>query len=226
MTRLQWYKVLVTVVLTAWVSAPYYALQRWQVFPARAVRPTSLDHLIPFHGSAVGVYLSLYLLLPLTLLLMERREDVRSAAQGLALIATVSHLAFFLMPTYMPLPRTISAESDFLYRWMTTMDGPFNACPSLHASLGIFAASWCQRLLRTKLYARGVWLWTGAILLATLVTKQHVLWDLVVGGSLGLMVYYVGELRRRAQEKTSTVAVSPVFAGSETIPSQFGQGAE
>jgi fatty acid desaturase len=197
-------KLLVTLALTPWVSAPYFALERFPLLPARAMPVTALDRAIPFDDRAVFVYLSLYLLLPIVLTLVTRAEQLRRATVGIAVIAAVSHLVFFLYPTYVPVERPGAATTNFVYGLMTGIDRPLNACPSLHASLAVFAALWCQRLLeegrQSRLPSALVWLWTAAIFYSTLATRQHVVLDLAAGALLGGLAYFGGNLGDKLME--------------------------
>lgn len=216
---------MVLTALTLWVSAPYYALQQLRWVPARPMRLTWLDQLIPFDDRAVWVYLSLYLLLPLALWLM-RGEDLWPATRGLALIALVSHLCFLFWPTYVPLPRPATAQTNFLYGWMTAVDQPLNACPSLHASLAVFAGLWCQRLVRAKRWAVGIWFWVAAILLATLATRQHVVWDLVAGALLGVAVFFAGELMKQTEARAVIEPESLALQATLHVRAELSRGLE
>ena len=187
-------KLLVTLALALWVGAPYFALERFPLLPARAMPVTALDRAIPFDDRAVFVYLSLYLLLPIVLAMVARAEQLRRATIGIAVIAAVSHLVFLFHPTYVPSERPGAAITNFVYGLMTGIDRPLNACPSLHASLAVFAALWGQRLSGSCWPSVLIWLWTAAIFYSTLATRQHVALDLAAGALLGGLVYFGGKL--------------------------------
>jgi hypothetical protein len=184
-------KLVLATLLTLWVSVPYYALERWMFFPARVLEPGPIDRAVPFVQGTAWLYLSLYLLLPIAPIALATRRDVRRFALDIAVIALVSHLIFLFCPTSVARPNV--TPSDFAYRLVIGVDRPLNACPSLHASLAVYSALWCDRLLRARVGAWllriGLWTWTLAILYATLALRQHVLVDLLAGAALATMVF-------------------------------------
>ncbi|MEP7340389.1 MAG: fatty acid desaturase [Acidobacteriota bacterium] len=200
MSELNKRKLIVAAVLTLLVSVPYYAIQHLPLFAAHPMKATAIDLWVSFDDRAVFVYLSLYLLLPLPLLLIAKLDQLRQAAFGAGVIAVVSHLGFLFYPTSVPLPRPLSNDTNIVYRLMTGFDQPLNACPSLHASLAVFAVLWCGRLLRGKrwrwLMNGVIWTWAAAILYSTIATRQHVVWDLAAGAALGTVVYFGVELMK------------------------------
>ncbi len=184
-------KLIWATLLTLWVSVPYYSLQHAAFFPVRVMQPGVIERAIPFVEGTAWLYLSLYLLLPLAPLGLATRRDVRRFAVSIAIIAFVSHGIFLFWPT--SVARVDGAASDFAYRLVVGVDQPLNACPSLHASLAVYSALWCDRLLRRRegagLGRLGLWTWTLAILYATLALRQHVLVDLLAGAALAALVF-------------------------------------
>ena len=78
-------------------------------------------------------------------------------------------------------------SSRFLV-FITTVDGPLNAFPSLHVGTLVYSLYWVMRLFgRTirPLVAIGLLVWALLILFATLATKQHYAVDLLAGGLMG-----------------------------------------
>ena len=161
----------------------YFLLLNFHVFPVREMPVTALDRLITFQPGALLLYLSLYLYIALVPWLLDNKRDLIAcclASSGLCLVGLV---IFLFWPT--AIPRLESAA----YRPLIAIDGPGNACPSLHAAFAVFSASCIDRLAR-HLGDRGLarslsWLWCLGILYATLATKQHVAVDLLAGAVLG-----------------------------------------
>ena len=120
----------------------YFLLLRFHVFPVREMPTTALDRLIAFQPGALPLYLSLYLYLPIAPWLLEDNRDLNAcclAFSGLCLVG----LAFFLFwPTAIPRPDSAA------YRPLIAIDGPGNACPSLHAASAVFSAICIDRLAR------------------------------------------------------------------------------
>lgn len=173
--------------LGLWIyfALPYLALQQVTVFPVRSLPRTWLDEAIVFQPGWMGVYLSINLLLPLALLARTREELVRYA-RGFRALCAVCFVIFFLFPTEAPRPSRIPASG--LYAFFVRYEGARNAMPSLHAALTAYTFLLGRRLLRDDLGARGraayaalALAWGGAILYATLATKQHAAVDLPAG---------------------------------------------
>jgi fatty acid desaturase len=186
-------KLLIGLALTLWVCIPYFGLQHAAAFRVTLMPVWGLDQIVPFYPDAAWLYLSLYLLLPIAPLLMTTRRELACYAASVAIVSMVSNLIFFLCPT--GLTRPAVDAPGLAYALILATDRPVNACPSLHASLAVLSALWCARLLRATDNRRAwfwqvlAWAWTLAILYATLLTKQHVLVDLLAGGALAVVVY-------------------------------------
>lgn len=184
-------KLLLTLLLNLWFYLPYSFLQRFPLFAPTQIPSTPIDLWLPFSDRAVWVYLSLFLLMPIGPLLMCRRAQLIRYGWGIFLIATVSYLVFIVWPTWCPRPNP--ADTIIAYRLLTALDTPLHAFPSLHAAFAVFSAL-CATLVLGELRVRfwwriGVAAWTLLILLATLLTKQHRLADILGGSALGFSVY-------------------------------------
>jgi fatty acid desaturase len=217
-------KLLIAVGLTLWVSVPYYTLQRFPVFSVTTMPESALDRLVPFGDDAIWLYLSLFLLLPVPLVLVHTRDQLRRYATGVAGIGLLSHIGFALFPT--AIARPAAGDANWAYRLVVLVDTPLNACPSLHASLAVFSVlcggRWLGQAaarprarharLTRRLAPWALWLWLVAILGATLVTKQHVLVDLVAGAALALTVYVAvhwKEIMVTSLEPSNTARAAP-----------------
>jgi membrane-associated phospholipid phosphatase len=196
------------------LTVPYFTIQHHVLFPARVVPFTPLDRMVPLFQPAVYVYLSLDLLLTLPLLLARDSRNLRQMAFGFALVTCVSHLFFFLWPTAIPWLVSAPDVTNPLLRMVVAVDTRLNACPSLHASLAIYCALCSSRLLKSSKWQAGVWLWTFLILASTLLTKRHVVLDLVAGGALGLAVY-TALFRGRPSEAAGSEAMQATLPARE-----------
>jgi hypothetical protein len=184
-------KLVLAILLTAWVTVPYYLLQHWVFMPVRCMEPGPIDRAVHAQEEWAWLYLSLFLLLPLAPLALKTRHQVRRFATELAVITMISRLIFALWPTRVVRP--VEEASDVAYRLVIATDNSLNACPSLHTSLAVYSALWCHRLLRGRrlvgLLRTVLWIWTFAILYATLGVRQHVLTDLLAGTALAAATY-------------------------------------
>lgn len=185
------HKLILSTVLTLLVSVPYYGNQHWPLHPATVMEPSAIDLAIPFVEGTSWIYLSYFLLLPIAVIAIPTSRDMTQFALDVAFIAILSNLIFLFYPTAVERPS--GPATDLAYRLVHAVDAPTNACPSLHASLGLYSALWCHRLLAgcgvAWLWRAGLWAWATGILYATLALRQHVLADLLAGGSLAAVVY-------------------------------------
>jgi len=151
-----------------------------------------LDRLFPFVDQAVWLYLSIYLLMPIGPYLMNKRREILRYAMGVVVIGIIADLIFFFWPTICPRPET--AEPTAAYHALTLIDTPFHAFPSLHAAFAVYSALCAGQVLRDlgarTIWRNAVWLWAFSILIATLLTKQHVIADLAAGAVLGFSAHF------------------------------------
>ena len=185
-------KVAVCLGLAVGICVPYFTLQRVEIGLPLAVPATPLDRAIPFSPLWTPVYLSIAALVPLAPWLAPNRDAVVRYARGLALLCAPSFVLFALLPAAGPRPEI--APDGGLYGLLAGHDRPTNSLPSLHAGLTVYSLLVIERVLGRDLPAGwrvAGWAWGGAILLATLVTKQHWALDLPPGIALAALGYWL-----------------------------------
>jgi membrane-associated phospholipid phosphatase len=141
-----------------------------------------LDSYIPWLPFSVLIYLSQFVFLLLGVIYAPSQRTATITYYSYLLAIFLSGFAFVLYPTF--LPRLSFSEQNhpvlgWCYQFLYSIDIPNNCFPSLHTSLALIAAS----SLRTRSF---VWqivasLWSAAIILSTLTTKQHCILDVVAG---------------------------------------------
>lgn len=159
------------------------------VVPALAI-----DRALPLVPAAAWIYVSQFLTTPIVLYLAASRRAVLGVAGGVSLMASVSFLVYFLVPTCVE-REVASGVTNAAYRLVIGGDVPRNACPSLHAGFAVFLSA-CAWALSGGLAHRWAglvifWLWTLAVLVSTIVIRQHVVIDLAAGGLLGAVCFCV-----------------------------------
>ncbi len=173
------------------------------------VLPTSLvDEWIPFSASAIWLYLSFFIIVPLSYLScpMSRLAGLRRATQLTALIAGVVYLIF---PTTMVYP--LVGGDDFSTRVLQLLlliDSPQNCLPSLHIALtvlAVWAMSDGQQKVKTGFYL----LWGIAIAFSILQLRRHLFIDLVTGAMLAGIAGWVFLRSREAVKAISPAAPLP-----------------
>jgi hypothetical protein len=167
---------------------PYLLVQRCHLLPPTPMPISGLDRWIGFRPGLVWLYESLWLYLPIAPWLMARRTDLESYCRVLAGMSLFAFAVFLFWPTSVARP---PAPPEFVaFRLLTAIDGPVNACPSLHAAMAVFSGV-CIHATFRRLGAPGILTflsaaWGAAILYATLATKQHMAADVAAGAALGL----------------------------------------
>ena len=179
-------KIAVLLGLAVGICVPYFALQHIHWFPTRTVPAVALDHWVVFSPAWVWVYLSIAALVPAAPVLVASRDALVRYRRGLVVMCLVSFATFLFFPVAGPRPESVPDHA--VYAWLVGVDRPLNSMPSLHAGLVVYSvlclarSGWggLQGSART-LGAAGLVAWAGAILYATLATKQHWFVDLPAG---------------------------------------------
>jgi hypothetical protein len=188
-TRSNWkYKTTLSVVLTFLVCAAYLFLQWHPFFRVTILPPSGLDRMIPFVPSTVYLYESLWLLMPVAPWLMKSKAELNQYTKGLLAVSLAGFAFFLFYPTAIIRSGDLQ-PTNFLYRSVIQIDGASNAFPSLHSAFAVFHAACCCAVFGIGPGRIGIrWFfqgWALAIIAATLLTKQHVVWDAAAGAALG-----------------------------------------
>jgi hypothetical protein len=186
-------KIFLLVALNVIVWTPYITLQRIHFFQATEMPLTFVDRAIPFIPVAVWIYLSIYALMPIGPFLMNNREQICRYSFGVVAISAFAVVIFFFWPTICSRPMALAG--DPLYRALISIDSPYHAFPSLHAAFAVYSCLCVIDVGRalgwTRRYEIGVVAWATLILVATLLTRQHVLVDIAAGSALGFAAYQI-----------------------------------
>jgi membrane-associated phospholipid phosphatase len=165
----------------------YLFLSRHAFFSIHKLPITPLDTLAGFQPRPWAlVYESNFLLVGIIPWLIASRDCLRRYVVGFALLSGTCFLIFALFPVAAPRPADLGGNHFLIF--ITRVDGPLNAFPSLHAGTLVYALALARRLFGGRLgpvVAGMLLIWAGLILFATLATKQHYALDLLAGGMLG-----------------------------------------
>ncbi|MSU59987.1 MAG: inositol phosphorylceramide synthase [Pedosphaera sp.] len=180
-------KLALTVIVNVLFWSFYFFLSRHALRPVHTLAVTWLDRWAGFQPTPwAWVYESIFLLTGITPLLIVSREELRRYVIGFALLSGVCFVTFALFPVASPRPANLG-ENTFLI-FITRMDGPLNAFPSLHAGCLVYTLVLVRRLFGRRLKPAVtvvLLVWAALILFATLATKQHYALDLLAGGLIG-----------------------------------------
>ncbi|HRE83535.1 MAG TPA: phosphatase PAP2 family protein [Opitutaceae bacterium] len=169
----------------------YFHLLNHPKFPVTVMPLTRWDAAIPFSPLWLLPYVSLWVYVTIPPFIMTRGRELALYGVAAAVMSVLGLAIFFFWPTTLP-PLDIDWTRHPSVQFLKSVDAAGNACPSLHVAFAIFTAFWLHRLLRETKRAR-LWqvlnnVWAGAIVLSTLGTHQHVVWDVVAGTALGVIV--------------------------------------
>lgn len=147
---------------------------------------TLIDRAIAYSDAAIWLYLSFFILIPYTYLVVSPAR-VRWLARAMAISALMCGLVFLLYPTTLAYPPVGDGTgwSTQLLRMLQTMDSTQNCLPSLHGALTLLCA-WGlferERPMRSVLAV----LLTLGICYAIIALRRHVSIDLGAGLLVGL----------------------------------------
>jgi membrane-associated phospholipid phosphatase len=205
-----------TVVVSVIFWSCYLFLSYHAIINVHELPITALDRWAGYRPSPwAWIYESIFLLTAITPWLIVSREQLRRYLIGFALLSLASFFVFAFFPVAAPRPAS-AGPSPFL-QFITQIDGPLNAFPSLHAGSLVLNLALIHRLFGRQLHPLGVvalWIWAGLILFATLATKQHYAVDLLAGGLIGWAAdwmawkNYVGGDKAAANTPRNSVATS------------------
>lgn len=187
---------------------PYFWLQRNTFFPITTMPQTPLDLWLGFNPQAVWVYLSLFLLMPIAPMQMDRIYQLRRYALGVVAMSAVANVIFLFWPT--AVEREIGGGTDMIYRALVAVDMPLNAFPSLHAAIAVYSALCCEQVWRCRSWRVVIWPWVLAIVWAMLSIKQHVALDAVGGILLGTASYRLAFRHLPFSEKEITLQTKTI----------------
>jgi len=164
----------------------YFYVQRFPQFPVTRIPLTWLDRAVPMQSWGWIPYLSLWVYTSLPPALQPNFRSLTYYGLCIGAVCGTGLLCFYFWPTAVSVD-LLPLQSP--PAWIYGIDLARNACPSLHVATALFSSLWLHWQLR-QVGAGPAWrvlnvLWGVIIVYSTLVTKQHVVWDVVAGLALG-----------------------------------------
>src|SRR5262245_3421138 len=161
-------KLSLTIVVNLGFWALYLFLSRHALLPIHTLPMTWLDKWAGFRPHPwAWVYESNFILGAIIPWLITSRQQLRQYAIGFATLSAASFLIFAFFPVASPRPT--NAESSPFLIFITHVDGPLNAFPSLHAGCLVYGLCWARRLFAQHMNLLTVaflLVWAGSILFA------------------------------------------------------------
>lgn len=159
----------------------YFLTNHLKVFKLHMLPFIGGEENIPLVNWTVIVYLSAAIMAPIAMFLIKQPQLGRVFVYGAGLVA-VAMISFVVYPIAYPRPIT----DNFLLHLLHTTDSPSNCFPSLHVAAS-FYLSLCLWRFNSKRIGFLFLLWSAAITVSTLTTKQHYIIDIIASGILAVV---------------------------------------
>ena len=163
-----------------------YTIGRIAPGAAHVLQESAVDRLVPFDASAIWLYLSFFLFVPVAYLCAPR-ERLRPLTRAMQCAAVLAGIVFVVWPTTLvyPLVPTGTAGAAAL-RALVDFDSTRNCMPSLHGALTLLCmvAVWQRaRPWRTAC----MFAWGLAVMWSVVAARRHLAVDLCAGLALGVL---------------------------------------
>lgn len=164
----------------------FYSIGRIAPGTAHVLHESALDRLVPFDASAIWLYLSFFLFVPVAYLCAApaRLKPLTRAMQWAAVLAGVVFVAW---PTTLIYPLVSSGTTGAAaLRALVDFDSTRNCMPSLHGALTLLCliAMWQRdRPWRTAFMC----IWGLAVMWSVVAARRHLAVDLGAGLMLGVL---------------------------------------
>lgn len=153
------------------------------------LEPSCIDELIAFSPHGIWLYLSFFLIIPLSFFYAPY-SHVRWMSICFIAAALLAGICYLIYPTTMVFPvDTGSSFSSWLLAHLMEVDIKANCCPSLHVTLTIIVVCGClntKRPIRSSLLV----LWGVGICFSIVQLRRHVFVDFIGGIIMALLVGY------------------------------------
>ncbi len=174
--------------------ACYYLTNHHDFFRPHYLPMSWVDQNTPFIPMSVLIYVSEYFYFAFVYILLRDYDNINKYLYSFFLLQVVSCSVFAAFPTIyprenFPIPSETPQWLTHLWAWLRTQDAATNCFPSLHVSSVYLSAFVFLAEGRRKTF----WIffvWSTAIAISTLTTKQHYLADIISGITLAVVFYY------------------------------------
>lgn len=181
---------------------------------------------IPFVPIMIVPYMSIDLFFVAAPFFCSTRQELRVLGKRLSAVVIVASICFLIYPLELAVQRPeASGLFGQIYNWFTSLDRPYNLCPSMHIALRTVLAAHYGKHSRglVRVIMNG---WFFLIGCSTLLLYQHHFIDVVGGFVLAVAVMYVFDglsWRSRSESETGTIAwklaaMYALIAGMMVVP--------
>jgi membrane-associated phospholipid phosphatase len=181
-------RVIYPVMVAIWIIA-HFATNKLAASGYRRIHSTKtvIDSAIPFIPNAIVFYISGFILGNMAYFIFGATKIFPVIAIGYGIQSVVSIAIYIMYPCRIDRVEDVvpNGISGYLLAAFQRTSKPFNSFPSMHVSFCIFCAlsvlgfgSRCQGL--------AMLVWAAMVALSALLTKQHYIFDVLVGAALGI----------------------------------------
>jgi membrane-associated phospholipid phosphatase len=148
---------------------------------------TPVDEALPFMPYFIYPYSFIYIFSMLPSLVCENRSLYFRTVVGCGLLIIISAAIFVVFPVSIPRSYDLPAGfTGWIFSQLEWIDNPVCGFPSLHVGLTLFATFCVFR--ENRLLGWFCVVVAMLTVLSTLLTKQHVLWDVVGGAVMAISI--------------------------------------
>jgi hypothetical protein len=145
-----------------------------------------IDMAIPFVPWAALVYLTITPLLWLAPFILRTPTQLLPLVVTMSLEVALAGVLFCFFPVALSFPaHKVGGVAGFLYRLAGHISLTYNCVPSLHVAFAISAA-WAYRRPGSAAWTIFITLWSGAIILSTMLSHLHHVLDVMSGALLAV----------------------------------------
>jgi len=154
---------------------------------------------IPFIDWSIAIYFSIFIQILIAALILNKEKYSKGVIMA-SLIIFLHLPIFILFPTCLPRTALNMPAASILklaYRTMHTIDPPNNCFPSLHISISFLTTYilWQQ----SKKLGIIFFIWSLAIAISTLTTKQHYIIDIIGGLCIFALVSIITDFKLKTR---------------------------
>ncbi|MCK4589818.1 MAG: phosphatase PAP2 family protein [Nanoarchaeota archaeon] len=185
---LKYEKIVLVLLVIVVFSAVYFSINYLTSFRQTYQLNIFIDNLIPFLPLTILIYQFTYVLWFLPYFLVKKVEPLRKLTWSYIILLLASAVVFLVFPVRVIRPEMVSGGLvSWLVNTFYSMDLPYNAFPSIHASytflVGFFSFKYLKEL------GLIIYLMAIFIIISTLTFKQHYFLDAAAGILLATGVY-------------------------------------
>jgi membrane-associated phospholipid phosphatase len=188
-------------IMYAVAYALYYVTNHFPMVEPTLLPFTWIDQNTPFLPWTVLIYMSEYFYFAFVYILLKREDNINQYLYSYFVAQIIACFIFAVYPvTYprelFPVPTDIPQWLQGMWAWLRVADAPTNCLPSLHVA-SCFLSAFAFITDKQKKLFWTFFIWSSAIAVTTLTTKQHYVVDVITGIALASATYYWFHHRQR-----------------------------